>query len=76
RTWGVGAPNGSLWTIAVEIQFYILVPLLVYLIKKWKNKFLYLISAFVIVMSISLYAGHLLKVIGEDKWSGKLLHVS
>ncbi len=34
RFWGVGAPNGSLWTIAVELQFYILVPLLFFMLKR------------------------------------------
>jgi len=36
RPWGVGSPNGSLWTIPIEIQFYILLPLIVLLFKKIK----------------------------------------
>jgi peptidoglycan/LPS O-acetylase OafA/YrhL len=34
RGWGVGAPNGSLWTIPVEIEFYILLLLIFLLFKK------------------------------------------
>lgn len=37
RFWGVGTPNGALWTIAVEVQFYILVPLIFLLMKKIKG---------------------------------------
>jgi len=40
RSWGVGTPNGSLWTLTVEIQFYILVPVLFYLVRgadRYKN---------------------------------------
>lgn len=34
RGYGVGAPNGVLWTISVQIQFFILAPLIYKLIKK------------------------------------------
>jgi len=36
RTWGFGTPNGSLWTIPVEIQFYILLPIIISLFKRTK----------------------------------------
>ena len=34
RPYGVGAPNGSLWTIPVTIQFYLFMPLIWKIIKK------------------------------------------
>jgi len=36
RFWGVGTPNGSLWTIIVELQFYVLIPVIYFLIRKSK----------------------------------------
>ncbi|MFA6260096.1 MAG: acyltransferase [Bacteroidia bacterium] len=35
RPWGVGTPNGSLWTIPVEIQFYIVLPIIM-MVRGWK----------------------------------------
>jgi peptidoglycan/LPS O-acetylase OafA/YrhL len=34
RSFGVGVLNGALWTISVEVQFYLLVPLLFFLIDR------------------------------------------
>lgn len=34
RDFGVGVLNGVLWTVSIELQFYLLVPLLFYLIKR------------------------------------------
>lgn len=34
RSFGVGVLNGSLWTIAVEVQFYLALPLLAFVVKR------------------------------------------
>lgn len=47
RDYGVGSINGSLWTIAVEIQFYILTPI-IFLIFSRNNK--YAIIAIMLVL--------------------------
>lgn len=51
RFYGVGTPNGSLWTIVIEIQYYLFVPLLYYLLLK-NNKYLYLKCFTIILLSI------------------------
>ena len=55
RFWGVGTPNGSLWTIVVEVQFYVLVPIIYLLVKKF-NGAIVLASLFLIsiILNFSL----------------------
>ena len=46
RYFGVGNPNGALWTIPVELEFYLLVPILYFLNKKIGNISLLVLAAF------------------------------
>lgn len=53
RTWGVGNPNGSLWTLTVEFQFYITLPFVIFCFRRSKFKLILivLLLTFSIVMN-------------------------
>ena len=76
RTWGVGHPNGSLWSISVEIQFYLLLPVLFYLLfdKKYalrtKNIVLFILMA--ISIAFNYYQQ---QMVAEHKTIGSLMGV-
>jgi peptidoglycan/LPS O-acetylase OafA/YrhL len=37
RGYGTGVMNGSLWSVLVQMQFYLLLPLILYCVKKYRN---------------------------------------
>jgi len=63
RPWGVGTPNGSLWTIPVEIQYYLLLPAVVLL---FKNIRLIYKLVFLAVCSI-VFNSYLSTMVGKEE---------
>ena len=61
RDVGVGVINGSLWTLTVEIMFYITVPIIVWLERKFRFTVLTLL-----IISFGIY------IIGPIVWSEKI----
>lgn len=71
RFWGVGAPNGSLWTITVELQFYVIVPLIGLLSRKISAT-----TVVIFVCLISVIANIYIGTLPEDSIVTKLGNVT
>jgi peptidoglycan/LPS O-acetylase OafA/YrhL len=74
RGWGVSAPNGSLWTIPVEIEFYIVIPI-VFIIFRKIPLLAKMVILFIVSYCINMYDSYLIATYGE-KLIIKLLGVS
>ena len=57
RFWGVGTPNGSLWSISVEIQYYLIIPILYLLFTKSKTFWLPFSLVFLLCVMTNIYIG-------------------
>lgn len=70
RSFGVGCPNGSLWTIPVEFGFYLVLPLIMWIFKKRRN------IGLICLMVISVLINFLANRYGKDGVLFKLLGCS
>jgi len=69
RSFGTGVPNGALWTIPVELQFYVLVPLLMWAYKRFGQKAIWA----ALLISVAYYTW--MKGSGESTSAAKLSKV-
>jgi peptidoglycan/LPS O-acetylase OafA/YrhL len=66
RDFGIGVLNGSLWTIPVELQFYIALPLIYWLLRTGRTMLLaILIGAIINTLYAQMQPSFLQKLIGE-----------
>jgi peptidoglycan/LPS O-acetylase OafA/YrhL len=73
---GYGSYNGSLWTIVIELQFYLCLPVIYWLYRKYKrDSFFYLLFALSCLVSFVVYR-YSSGLSGSHAWIGKLLRYS
>ncbi len=75
RAYGVGTLNGSLWTISVELAFYIVLPLIYFMGKKTSHMNIILFVCVTLSIMIDFYLSQYLDLYGEKIWF-KLIGVS
>lgn len=74
RSFGVGTPNGSLWTIAVEVQFYLLIPIIYNLFIKERPVIFFNTS--LLILAILSYIFFCIAKLATETFAIKLLNVS
>lgn len=77
ESWGVGHPNGSLWSISVELQYYFLLPILFLAMSRISNTLLYKNLVILFLACISVILNSYQDVfIHENELAGTLMGVS
>ncbi|AWV98607.1 acyltransferase family protein [Arcticibacterium luteifluviistationis] len=75
-SWGVGHPNGSLWSISVELQYYFFLPLLFLSVFRWRRTKLIQNLTFIVLGLLSVvYASFQKTVIIESEIAGNIMGV-
>jgi len=72
REFGVGVLNGSLWTIPVELQFYVVLPFIFFVSRKFHIKLDFL---FLLILGLSIGFMLMLKS-GDDTFFFKILSIT
>jgi peptidoglycan/LPS O-acetylase OafA/YrhL len=74
RGYGLGNPNGSLWTIVVEIQYYALVPVLHYMFRKFQTNWnFFLLTLIFASLFVNIFFG---ATVESGSITGKLIGVT
>lgn len=71
REYGVGVLNGSLWTIPIELQFYVLVPFVFYFLRTLKVGYFLIFLLFVLVNQLYVSV-----IYDMDSFAAKIFGVS
>jgi peptidoglycan/LPS O-acetylase OafA/YrhL len=72
RDFGVGVLNGSLWTIPVELQFYLVLPVLYFLWKRWRRG----AEAAFVIAAFAAHTFFILAIYGQGTLFAKLAQVT